>query len=297
MFLILCLINSLGVIRIILLKTILNTISQLCHFIPFWVPFLLVVMSNDTERNPGDNKLFTFCNWNLNSLTKDNFSRLNLPEAHNSLFNYDIISLCSTMILYPFVKHLNSLTKDNFIPLNLLEAHNSLFNYDIISLCDTDLNASVDLPSNLLDGFKSIFSHYPSGNKRGGVALFYKANLPLVERNDLSFNECIVTEIHIGRKKVFFTVYRSPNDKAGSPEFDRFLNELDNLYTKIKYENPCATFFTCDFNAHSHNWWSEGDTNNEGIAIDNLQTALDLNQIICEPTHFEENKNLNGTNT
>ena len=97
----------------------------------------------------------------LNSLTKDNFIRLNLLEAHNSLFNYDIISLCetskltllrttlfdciylkhiilcSTMILYPFVKQLNSLTKDNFIRLNLLAAHNSLFNYDIISLCET----------------------------------------------------------------------------------------------------------------------------------------------------------------
>ena len=100
----------------------------------------------------------------LNSLTKDNFIRLNLLEAHNSLFNYDIISLCettklkgqltkdnyviystelyylkhiilcSTMILYLFVKQLNSLTKDNFIRLNLLEAHNSLFNFDIISL-------------------------------------------------------------------------------------------------------------------------------------------------------------------
>ena len=64
----------------------------------------------------------------LNSLTKDNFIRLNLLEAHNSLFNYDIISL---------LKQLNSLTKDNFIRLNLLEAHNSLFNYDIISLCET----------------------------------------------------------------------------------------------------------------------------------------------------------------
>ena len=159
---------------------------------------------------------------------------------------------------------------------------NSLFNHDIISLCETNLNATVDLPSNLLDGFKSIFSHHPSGNKRGGVALFYKDNLPLVDRNDLSFNECIVTEIHIGRKKVFFTVYRSLNDKAGSPEIERFLNDLENLYTKVKYENPYAMFFTGDFNAHSQNWWLEGNTNNEGIAIENLSPALDLNQIIRE---------------
>ena len=83
MFLILCLTltYSLEVIKITQLITILNTISQLCHFIPFWIPFLLIVMSNDTERNPGDNKLFTFCNWYLNSLTKDNFIRLYLLEA------------------------------------------------------------------------------------------------------------------------------------------------------------------------------------------------------------------------
>ena len=150
---------SCGLIMTILLIKILNTISQLCHFIPIWVPFLVIVM---TERNPGDNNLFTFCSWNLNSLTKDNFGRLNLLD--------------------------------------------SLFNYDIISLCKTNLNDTIELPINPLNGFKSIYSHHPSGNKHGGVALFYKENLPLFERNDLSFDECIVTEIHIGRKKVFFTV-------------------------------------------------------------------------------------------
>ena len=84
MILIMCLslTYSLGVIMIILLIKNHNTISQLCHFIPIWVPFLVIVMSNDTERNPGDNNRFTFCNWNLNSLTKDNFGCLNLLGAH-----------------------------------------------------------------------------------------------------------------------------------------------------------------------------------------------------------------------
>ena len=50
-------------------------------------------------------------------------------------------------------------------------------------------------------------------------------------------------------------------------------------------------FFTGDFNAHSKNWWPAGNTNNEGIAIDNLLSALDPNQIICEPTNFEEKRN------
>ena len=50
-------------------------------------------------------------------------------------------------------------------------------------------------------------------------------------------------------------------------------------------------FFTGDFNSHSQSWWPDGNTNNEGIATDNLLSALDLNQIICEPTNSEEKKN------
>ena len=37
-------------------------------------------------------------NWNCNSLAKDNFSRLNLLEALNDTFKYDIISLCETSL-------------------------------------------------------------------------------------------------------------------------------------------------------------------------------------------------------
>ena len=93
------------------------------------------------------------------------------------------------------------------------------------------------------------------------------------------------------KEKGFLHCYRSPNDKAGSPEFEMFLKDLENLYTKIKYENPYVMFFTGDFNAHSQNWWPDGNTNNEGIAIDSILSALDRNQIICEPTNFEVKKN------
>ena len=37
-------------------------------------------------------------NWNCNSLAKDDFYRLGLIEAHNSVFNYDLISLCETSL-------------------------------------------------------------------------------------------------------------------------------------------------------------------------------------------------------
>ena len=36
--------------------------------------------------------------WNLYSLAKDNFQRVRLIEAHNSIFNYDVISFCETSL-------------------------------------------------------------------------------------------------------------------------------------------------------------------------------------------------------
>ena len=51
--------------------------------------------------NPGpqshfQNNFFNFMNWNLNSLTRDNFHRVDRLEAHNSIFNYDLVSVCET---------------------------------------------------------------------------------------------------------------------------------------------------------------------------------------------------------
>ena len=67
--------------------------SMLLRNRPIWVPFLLILLSNDIELNPGDHhpeSFFSFMNWNLNSLPKNNFERVQLIEAHNSLFNYDL---------------------------------------------------------------------------------------------------------------------------------------------------------------------------------------------------------------
>ena len=56
-------------------------------------------MSNDVHLNPGphfQNNVFNFMSWNTNSLAKGNFQRVRLIEAQNSIFNYDLISICET---------------------------------------------------------------------------------------------------------------------------------------------------------------------------------------------------------
>ena len=167
--------------------------------------------------------LFSFCNWNLNSLSKANFNRI-----------------------------------------SILEAHNSLFNYDIISLCETSLNDDLPVPENALPGYKYHPHNHPSGKKKGGVGIFYKDDPPIRIRNDLSFDECLVTELIFGRKKIFFTVfYRNPENNANSQEFEQFLTSFENLHSKIDNLNPYAKFYTGDVNGHTQSWFSEGDTNLE----------------------------------
>ena len=67
---------------------------------PKWLHFLLTILSNDIHQDPGPlaNSFFTFVNWNVNSIAKDNFYRLKLLEAQTSIFNYDLISLCETSL-------------------------------------------------------------------------------------------------------------------------------------------------------------------------------------------------------
>ena len=150
--------------------------------IALWYYALHLILSSDIHPNPGpmqsSNNLsggfLSFCNWNLNTLSKDDFCRI-----------------------------------------SLLEAHNTNFNYDIISLCETSLNETIQVPENILPGYKFHASNHPDGNRSGGVGIFYKESLPLRIRHDLSFEECIVSELIFGHKRIFFTVlYRNPENKV-----------------------------------------------------------------------------------
>ena len=223
-------------------------------FAALWYLQLVTYLSNDISKNPGprfQNNIFNFMSWNLNSLAKDNFKRV-----------------------------------------SLIEAHNSLFNYDMISICETSLNDRVEIPEPLLNEYTFVSAINPANKRHGGVGLFYKNSLPVAVRSDLSFDESIMVELKFGRKKIFFTVlYRSPASDHNSPSFQTFLLNFKNLHTKIQAENPFATFFTGDFNAHSQFWWTNGDTTPEGTEIENLLTSLGLAQVISEPNNFEPNKN------
>ena len=228
----------------------------LCNFelTAFWIFSLLLTLSSDVHPNPGPlqtdqnfhSGFLSFCNWNLNTLSKDEFYRI-----------------------------------------SLLEAHNTLFKYDIISLCETSLNDGITVPENALPGYLYHPLNNPNGERNGGVGIFYKDSLPLRIRDDLSFGECLVTELKFGHKKIFFTVfYRNPKNSASSPEFGDFLLNFENLQKSLQSEKPYATIYAGDVNAHTQVWYPDGDTNAEGVKLDELFSSLNLNQLINEPTHF-----------
>ena len=182
--------------------------------------------------------------------------------------------------------NLNSLTKDNFQRVHLIESRHSMFSYDLVSVCDT-----VDLPETLLNDYSFETANHPLNRKHGAVGHFYKNSLPINIRRDLSFEESIVVELKFGRKKIFLTVlYRSLSFNHTSPEFQAFLLNFKNLYSKIKAENHFTIFFAGDFNAKSNFWWPGGDETLEGREIEAILTSVGLSEVIAEPTNFDPGK-------
>ena len=58
-----------------------------------------------------------------------------------------------------------------------------------------------------MNDYTFVHANSPTNTKRGGVGLFYRDSLPIVVRDDLSFDESIVLELKFGRKKYFLQTY------------------------------------------------------------------------------------------
>ena len=134
---------------------------------------LLLVCCGDVESNlrPKKQHQISFCHQNLNGL-----------EVHSF-----------------------------FIKVSLLQVISVSKNYDIIDLSDTFLGSSIDSSVEKLpiEGYNLLHRDQAS-NKKGKVCIYYKENLPVIKRDDLSdLNECLVLEIKIGGKKnaFFFHVF------------------------------------------------------------------------------------------
>ena len=93
----------------------------------------------DIEVNPGPKKncstSFSFCHWNLNSLTAHNYVKLSSLQAYNSIYKHDVICLSETYLD-------NSVLSD-----------------------ESDWR---------FPGYKPVRADYPGNVKRRGVCIYFK---------------------------------------------------------------------------------------------------------------------------
>ena len=180
---------------ILMVSSCLSKLSK----IPVWVPSLLILLSEDVHKNPGPigyhDSFFKFCNWNLNSLAKDNFSRVKLLEAHNSLFNYDIISLCETSLKNDNCSNVPELDDYTFVPAN---------NPNDVPHGGVGLYYRNSLPAKVRED------------------LSFDESIVL----ELKFRR---------KKIFFTVLYRSPAFKHNSPQFKDFITNFKNLKVLIYY--------------------------------------------------------------
>ena len=84
-------------------------------------------------------------------------------------------------------------------------------------LSETQLESTIlnDYPRLSLNGYTLIRAGHPSDIKRGGVCTFYKNHLHLTRKFGMFFfDECLVRELKVGRKKCLSQHYRDqwPSD-------------------------------------------------------------------------------------
>ena len=213
---------------------------------------IFLVAFGTIERNPGPNHL-KFGIWNVDSLLARDGSKKSMIEGLDSCHKFDIFGLCET--------YFSDNTSDNDIIIN--------------GFSETPFRA--DCKSTDADA-----------RPKGGVCFYFKEHMPVVNRPDLALtDETIISEIRLGRKKIFFVLsYRSPS-KNTIGDVAAYCSNMKDSLDKIARENPSLVVLTGDFNARSPLFWSE--ERHETMPGEKLSDFMLLNcleQLIDEPTHF-----------
>ena len=69
-------------------------------------------------------------------------------------------------------------------------------------------------------------------------------------------------------------------------DFQAFIDNFEMNLETLAQRNPFLMVVIGDFNGKLKHWYSQDNTNFEGISIENLTSQFDLSQIIKEATHI-----------
>ena len=176
----------------------------------------------------------------------------------------------------------------DFAKISLIQSCALSYNTDIIFLSETFLDSTIEAsdPNFSISGYNSLRSDHPSNTKGGSVCIFYKDHLPVIRRDDLcALPECIVTEIKLGNKFIFFTGnYRS---KSQTPdEFENYCQNFLLTLSNMDDTSPFCSIVIGGFNARCRNWWAGDANSNAGKESESLTSTAGYTQLIDKPTHF-----------
>ena len=162
-----------------------------------FISVILLMLSGDIETNPGPDpgylSSFSFCHWNLNSITAHNFIKMSLLQAYNTINRFDIICLSETYLDNSYHTDDDQLT---FPGYNLIRADN------------------------------------PNNIKRGGVCIYHQDSLSVKVINLNILNECLVCEVSLGSQRVcLVSIYWTPSQSNN--EYDTFLLNFEQLLTYL----------------------------------------------------------------
>ena len=189
------------------------------------------------------------------------------------------------------VWNMDSILARNGVKIPLVEGLDATTNLDLFGVCESYLSEDINNEQIKIHGFSPDplrADCKENGRSKGGVVLYYKPNVPIKERADLTlnFDETVVAEIQLKNKKVFFVVtYRSPSQT--SEQCGKYFANLETLYSKLIKEKPHTIVLTGDYNARSPLLWDEEQTESAaGKKLSDFMMLNNLDQLIDEPTHF-----------
>ena len=162
---------------------------------------LLLITSGSVHVNPGPPSVrskISFCCWNIDSL----------------------------------------LTRDR-AKISLIEGLQSVHNFDLFGICESYLTDKTDPQDLVIDGFSPTPFRSDckdaASRPRGGVCLYFKEHLPIINRSDLAndIDETLVCEIRLRSKKIFIVLSYRPPSLSLSNQISDYCNELSTLIKSI----------------------------------------------------------------
>ena len=179
--------------------------------------------------------------------------------------------------------NLNGLAAYEFTNLFLLEGYIKFKDIEIICLLETFLDSAIPIDDNWLSipGYSMMRADHPSNTERGGVCLYHKEYLSIIQRDDTSnLKEWLVTEINVKNERYFLTcLYRSPS--RNREQFQSFCDSLDILMNNINSLNSAISILL--------EISMENNSDNIGRELYTITSTTDYRQNFDKPTHFTNN--------